>query len=75
MIGVLSTSGYITFSAGEGFQFPSYFGLISRETKEIFWSEQCESGRYLVEAPQLHENKLYIRDSENTLAIFEKSTV
>lgn len=62
----------ITFSAADYIKFPSYFGVIDRETKEIVWSTKCKGGRYLTTAPQLHNNKLYISDSENTLYIYEK---
>lgn len=62
----------ISFSASEYMKFPSHFGVIDRETKEIVWSTKCKGGRYLTTAPQLHNNKLYISDSENTLYIYEK---
>lgn len=62
----------ITFSAGEEFKFPSYFGVIDKESKEILWSTKCNSGSYLVEAPKINGNKLYVSDSENTLYVYEK---
>mgnify|MGYP000341988789 CR=1 FL=1 len=63
---------HITFSAGEGFKFASYFGVICKKSKEILWSAKCNSGSYLVEAPKINKNKLYVLDSDKTLYVYEK---
>ncbi len=66
---------FISFSASEGFKFPNYFGVIDKQSKEILWSTKCNGGAYMVEAPQINNNKLYVRDSKNTLYVYEKEEV
>jgi outer membrane protein assembly factor BamB len=64
----------IYFVADYGWQYvtPSYVGVMDANNGEILWKQQLENTGGLSEAPQVSEDKLYIRTNNNVLHIFEK---
>lgn len=64
----------IYFVADYGWQYvtPSYVGVMDANSGEILWKQQLENTGGLSEAPQVSEDKLYIRTNNNVLHIFEK---
>ncbi|MEX1003048.1 MAG: hypothetical protein WDZ35_13100 [Crocinitomicaceae bacterium] len=64
----------IYFVADFGWQYvtPSYIGVMDANTGDLLWHDQLENTGGLPEAPQVTEDKLYIRTNKGVLHIFEK---
>ncbi|MDF1550541.1 MAG: hypothetical protein P1P88_22155, partial [Bacteroidales bacterium] len=65
---------FIVFNADYGDKriSPDYLGVADIKTGEILWSEKIIKKGFLVDNPQASQNKLYQRDNNNNLYIYEK---
>jgi hypothetical protein len=68
---------FIYFTADFGWQYvtPSYVGVMNAHSGEVLWCQQLEDTGGLPEAPQVSNDKLYIRTNKGVLHIFEKETL
>lgn len=67
-------NGKIYFVADYGWQYvtSSYVGVLDAEAGEVLWDEQLKNTGGLSEAPQVTNDRLYIRTNKGILHIFEK---
>lgn len=63
----------IYFVADYGWQYvtPSHVGVMDANTGDILWHEQLENTGGLPEAPQVSDDKLYVRTNNKVLHIFK----
>lgn len=69
--------GKIYFVADQGWQYvtPSRIGVMDAQTGEVLWQEQLPKTGGINEAPQVTDDKLYIRTNNSELYIFQKEEI